>query len=548
MQGKGNLMIQIIVFILIFLISIPALSPLLQKGFFVTHDIVFLARISAAANSLSDGQFPLRWVSDFRYGEPLFNYYAPLPYYLGAFVHFLGFDFITTTKIILIFVTFLSGFFMFMLAREFWGVPGGILSAILYLYAPYRGVDLYVRGAFSEIFSFVFLPLIFWGYYLFFKTKKYTYALFGALFLALLILTHNISSFIFFPFFLIYIMYYSLSLTKKQVFMIIASLVLAFGLSSSYWIPAYFEKELVQSQKTILSLDFFVNQFVKPIDFIKPNQTLSITHYVGVLPLIILILVILTIFFRVKKKTTKVIILFILLFLFSLFMQTIYSLQIWLIFSPLQFVQFPWRFSLLSIFFLSLVCGSIFLFLERRKLWKKTTILGVLILITIYYQYPYFRPNSWDVDANDKKMILLEDAYLPKEYLPVGVKENPKIEIKTPVDADTLQALEFNDLIKKSNSYTFIIKTDKKEQVLIPIYYFPGWQAYINGEQKSINRQSKTGLVLIPLDPGEHQVKLILGNTRIRTISNFTSLISFFILVALLYYYFKRTTYRAGKS
>ncbi len=55
----------------------------------------------------------------------------------------------------------LSAIFMYLLAKEIFGEIGGIISSVAYIFAPYHSVDIYVRGAFPEFWSFVFLPLIF---------------------------------------------------------------------------------------------------------------------------------------------------------------------------------------------------------------------------------------------------------------------------------------------------------------------------------------------------------------------------------------------------
>lgn len=524
--------------ILILLLALPTLLPFFQKGFFWTQDIIFLSRIYAAFQALADGQFPLRWVSVFRYGEPLFNYYAPLPYYLGAIIHSLGFDYITTAKVLFITITFLSAFFMFLLTKESWGILGGIASALLYLFAPYRAVDLYIRGAFSEIFALMLFPLTLLCYLQFTQAKQSTSFLLATLSLAALILAHNIMALIFFPFFTLYL-FYQLVLKSNQTpkFHVLASVGLALGLAASYWIPALLEQDLVQTKRTVLSLDNFVNQFVKFEEFIKPSwDGFIITHELGYTGIILGMLTIITSLYFLKRQRKQATFIFLLLlsFSFSIFLQTNLSLQLWLVLPLIEFVQFPWRVSAISMFLLSFLGGGFFWFLKKYT-HLSTVSLALVIFLTIFSQSHYFRTQNPRPTATDKDLIILEDAYLPKEYMPRGVKENPPQPIKEPVDAHTLALLEIQNLKQRSTSYSFDLNTNKEQEILVPIYYFPKWEATSEEGQIEVKKQPKTGLILIPVKPGEQHISLKLKDTTTRQISN---LISFLSLLLLIFFSF----------
>ncbi|MBI2034661.1 MAG: hypothetical protein HYT11_02915, partial [Candidatus Levybacteria bacterium] len=84
----------------ILLLSFFSIRPLLVSGFFPMHDDTQVARVYEMWKALRDGMFPVRWVPDlgYGYGYPIFNFYAPLAYYAGAFFIFLGVDALTATK------------------------------------------------------------------------------------------------------------------------------------------------------------------------------------------------------------------------------------------------------------------------------------------------------------------------------------------------------------------------------------------------------------------------------------------------------------------
>ncbi|HSA83405.1 MAG TPA: hypothetical protein VLF20_00780, partial [Patescibacteria group bacterium] len=68
-------------------LSYWAVAPFFLPGFFPMHDDTQVARVFEMHKALIDGQFPVRWVADlgYHYGYPIFNFYAPLAYYIGAF-------------------------------------------------------------------------------------------------------------------------------------------------------------------------------------------------------------------------------------------------------------------------------------------------------------------------------------------------------------------------------------------------------------------------------------------------------------------------------
>ncbi|MEK7166016.1 MAG: hypothetical protein AAB874_04390, partial [Patescibacteria group bacterium] len=165
---------KILPLIIVLIISVPVVYPLSRPGFFPMHDDTQPTRVAQMAKAIADGQFPVRWVSDlgYGYGYPLFNFYAPLPYYVGAAAHLLGMNLISATKLMFGIGMLLAPITMYLLAASWWGKRGGLLSAILYTYTPYHAVEVYVRGSVGELWAYGFLPLVILGI---FEGRKKTF-------------------------------------------------------------------------------------------------------------------------------------------------------------------------------------------------------------------------------------------------------------------------------------------------------------------------------------------------------------------------------------
>jgi hypothetical protein len=113
------------------------------------------------------GEFYPRWAPNFYhgYGYPIFNYYAPLTYYLGLPVELLPrLDAVDGVKTVFILGLLAAGFGMYGFVRDNWGRPAGYVAAAIYVYAPYvQYVDPIARGVLAESFSLGLFPLALWA-------------------------------------------------------------------------------------------------------------------------------------------------------------------------------------------------------------------------------------------------------------------------------------------------------------------------------------------------------------------------------------------------
>jgi len=90
--------------IIIFLLAFWVAWPLLRSGFIPTHDGEYhLIRFWQFDKNIRLGDFFPRWAPDLNagFGSPLFNFFYPLPNYLGEFWYLLGFSFISSLKLVL---------------------------------------------------------------------------------------------------------------------------------------------------------------------------------------------------------------------------------------------------------------------------------------------------------------------------------------------------------------------------------------------------------------------------------------------------------------
>jgi uncharacterized membrane protein len=339
--------------LVILVLALPTFSLMVRTGIFTMHD-PHIFRIKEFADCIADGNFPCRWAADSGkgYGEPLFNFYAQFPYWLTEIVHFTGLSLLDSAKVIYSLSLVLSGLTMFLLARKYWGITGGLVSAVLYLYAPYRAVDVWVRGALPEALAYILYPLLIYFLDAFFDKRQNKYLLGFALILALLVTTHNLSFAMFAPFLGLYWLFKCLKSRSFGSFWgLLSAGIMAFALSAYYLLPVIVENHLVTLSSTVTGYydfhihfttlnELFISRFwgYGASLWMKKFLSVSIGQLHWILPLL---LVIISVF---RRKVRSEFVIFCLLGVGALFMTHGKSSLIWNLVPVMKYIQFPWRF------------------------------------------------------------------------------------------------------------------------------------------------------------------------------------------------------------
>ena len=178
---------------------VPALAPLAAAGVPATHDgYLHIQRLVVLAQMARDGTPFSRWVPDlaYGYGQPLFNYYAPLAYGPALLAHVAGLDVAASFELATAGWLIGSAFAMYVLGRALFGPMAALTAALVYAYLPYQLVDVYVRGALAETAAFTWLPLVAWCLLMARLDGRARWSAGLAVCVAGLILTHNITAFI----------------------------------------------------------------------------------------------------------------------------------------------------------------------------------------------------------------------------------------------------------------------------------------------------------------------------------------------------------------
>lgn len=562
----------------ILLLSYWSIQPLFQPGFFAFHDDTQVQRVFAMDKSLSDGMFPVRWVSDFGfgYGYPLFTFYAPFAYYVGALFTTIGFDALLATKLMIGLGMLVSGVSMYLLARVFWGRLGGIISALLYVYAPYHALNLYVRGAVSELWAYGLIPLVFLGVYKTYsaialqtksgfnqKKKFWLWTCVTALSYACVIASHNLTTMMVTPFLLLSAILLFISIPKKNYRHFIAmlsGLLIGILLASFYWVPAIFEMGYTNVNSVVGGGSDYKDHFVclaqlwdSPWAFggSAPGCALDgLSFRLGKIHILLAILAVIPFVGRLKaaKKVSFTILFGIFGALSALFLLLDYSKVLWDLFPQMAYFQFPWRFLVLASFFLSFLGGAIFLlFSSTIRMFGAFILVIAIIFLNTKLFVPGERVSYYAFHYTNKQFLNWETSKLSYEYmppdfaLPKSKKELPK-QLVTSVDKTT----KINAVTAKTQSLQVFVTASKSTTLEFAIAYFPGWKMYIDNVQVPYTRYHQGLKLKVPA--GKHIVHVVYKQTPIEIIANTLSLTGVIImLVGIMAFRKEKTTIAKNK-
>lgn len=495
--------------ICIILLSIPALVPFFNQGFFVTDDAEWvIIRLSAFYASLSDGQFPVRFLGrlNFGYGYPVAEFLYPGVMYAGSILHIIKFGFVNSVKILMIISLIGSAFFTYLWLSKLFTRSASILGSLVSLYLPYHLYDTYTRGSVGELFALMWVSFILWMI----ELRNIVLISIG---IFMLILAHNTLALLFLPVVFIYAYIRKIMPLRDVIF----SVLFGIGLSAFFIIPIIFELQYTVFSQTSVS---------NPLEYFAD---VSLIGYVSFIVLLVSVLV----FWKKKNiEIKKVIVLFVFLSIVTIFLSMPISSLFWQLI-PANFIQFPFR--LLSYLIITIAFLAAFI-VSSLKGKIHYVAAGIIFAVLAYSANPYSAPKEF-IDK-DEGYYYTNDATttVQDEYMPKWVEEKSFQRPKNKVEVISGKA-EIRD-IKETNTY-IAFKTENTEDTVVQIntIYWPGWTAKINGEDEEIAYSNPKGVMTINLPQGNNNVELTFRESSIRLIGNGISII---MLLLLMFYAIKQ--------
>lgn len=510
---------------LLIAVSVLVLFDLVKPGTPATHDGPdHVARIANFYLSLSEGNIVPRWAANLNwgYGHPILMFLYPAPSYLASLFHAVGFSFVDSTKLVFAGAYLASVIAFYLWASRQWNKEAGFVGALLYGFAPYRFVDLYVRGALGEHVAFVFPPLIFLGLLELARGKNKWARILLIISTSALILSHNAISMMVLPVVFLYGTYVWFFESKKRTGFIIESLIslaLGFVLSAFFWIPALFEGKY--TLRNIVTKGEFTDRFVPVWQFfVMPwsyGGSTQLTKEVGVLHWIGVVGAFFYAWIVKDKKYRWFTLSFFGVFIATLACMTSTTAIFWNRIMILQNFQFPWRFLTVTVLVSSML-GSVFV--SRVKARYMTLICIVVLLGSLFLTRHMWHARGYLPNTDEYYSGIYNSTTDTGESSPIWSVRF--MEHRAPNPAGVIEGVARITPVKRSSTrHTYMIESEQKTRIVEHTLYFPGWRVLVDGKPVDIEFQDPTyrGLMTYWVESGTHEVLVEFGDTKLRFIS-----------------------------
>lgn len=538
---------EIINYILIIIASIIISIPLANKSLNIYRDdgIQHICRIIGTEQTLADKQFLPMIMSNLcnNFGYSWNIFYSPLTAYMSVVLRIFNFSYVNCLKLCMFVIVLLSGLTMYKLTlRITKNKKLATLASIIYILAPYRITDMYIRTALAELASFIFIPIVFEGLYIILNEEKKSYKL--ALGAAGLILTHQVIAMYTAIICFAYLIVFFKKLKSKTVLKNIGvNLSFCLLMTSFYWVgllqhyfstsyevfvPGRMEREEV--------LIFYKAKFSQL--FITSSEQTMI-YAIGLLSVIGLVLT--PIAYKKVPEEYKKTYMFFLITGIVLIGMTLKIFPFEKLPQALTILQFTFRLFTFTSFFFAFVVATNFAILIKNF---KTLDIVVLLTISILLLVPYKSKLDFNLKDNEERLIngvritentgRVHAGMASMEYLPTKAFKNLKYIANRKDEVIVLDNDEavISDYTKQASNMNCKISNINKETTIeLPYIYYLGYRVYANGQEIKYT-ESDNGFIQINIAK-DSQIKVKYLGTNEMLISYAVSIISFATIIVL---------------
>ena len=558
---------KIIDYIIILVFSLIVSIPLASKDLNVYTDdgIQHIARLMGTYQTIAEGEFPPVIMSNFcnGFGYSWNIFYSPLTAYIPMIFSIFTNSFELILKLFILLCSFLTGIAMYEFTKRVTkNRYAGLLASAIYIFAPYRLTDMYMRVAIAELASFIFLPILFHGLYNIFNCeeksiKKSLLLTFGAVGL---ILTHITIAMYAAIFSFIYLIINIKKLKDKKIIkMLVINICLILLLTSFYLLPLLEHKmatdyEVFRPGRMERTEELIRNK-VDVIDLIKTNDYELILE-IGLVTLIGLVFTLLT-YNKIDKKYNK-------LYWFSL-ITGICCIIISLRFFPfeklpaiLKMIQFTFRLLEFSSFFLAFVVSVNYSLIIKNFKLKDVFVLSLLVIVLVVplkknlnYEKEWTEERLWPAVSVTQNTGRVHAGCATFEYLTSKAFNNLDYIVNR---ENKVYVIEGNANISEENkngtNFKFKVSNVSENAVLeLPYIYYLGYQVEIEDDNGNIQKidtfESNNGFVSIKIPDNTVSVRVNYTGTVLMKITYIISGITF--LGILVYLVFKTYSNRNKK-
>jgi hypothetical protein len=513
--------------------ALAVLAPFFFLGVPSGHDLEFhLNSWMEVVAQWRQGIWYPHWaaLAHYGYGEARFIFYPPTSWLLGALLgSMLPWKYVAGAYVWV--VLCISGYSMFLLAREWLSRNQAIAAAVFYIVSPYTIVLIYWRSAFAELLAGALIPVL--ALVIFRASgKSLALALPLSLVIAAVWLTNVPSA--------VMVNYSAVMLLLAIAFFRRSPGVLAGGaagivlgtlLASFYLFPAYYEQRWVDVGEALSEgyrpQDNFLFVATADLSHMQFNHFISV---VAVGEIIALVIAGSILFWQIKNKFPEFTVLAIWGGVLSLVMFSVSSI-FWHL-PELRFMQFPWRW---------LLCLNVPLAIFIGKAWRSwipRVIFYLLLLGAIYYASGKAAPPWWEQASDIADMLHSQTRGAGYE----GADEY------APASADSSQLKpDAPNVLYEGNGTAQIrvtqwaaerkviqVTAGQPGKLTLHLFDYPAWRVNLDNKV-ALAKDGNGGQMQVPIPAGNSDIRIQFGSTWDRRAGEIVTLLTaaFIALLAL---------------
>ncbi len=555
-------------YLVVLVICLLAIWPFISRAGLpaATDAELHVFRLAELSRLVRGGEIYPRWAPNFYYGYgyPIFNYYAPLAYYLALPFELLpGLGPVTAVKVIFILGLLAAGTGLYGFMRDIWGRPAALVAAAAFVYAPYiQFVDPHARGDLAESLSFGLFAWALWALNRLRLRSSAGYWLASIVLTAALILSHNLMALVFFGLLFAWALWQLMFGTtstsegdnirreRLAIFGRLAlALVLAAALAAFFWLTVALEQNAVNLSNLVGGGSHFDfrNHFLSLKGLLSPPVLLdwgaTAPHFIlslGVIQWAMAGLgLALLLARRVPHRGQAA------FFAFSLavlvFLMSPISEPIWTAVPLLPYLQFPWRLLGPTAAVLGIVAGYGMAGLQASLPGRLARLApAVVVALILLLALPATQVPPWPADFGPTtELRVLEEELAGRwlgttstaDFVPVTVEVLPRpapslvedFRTGRPLDRVNRATLPSGTTVESTNlsplHFRYYSHSEKDYLLRLFLFDFPGWRVRVDGRpvEKELGRPE--GFLVVPVPAGDHIVDVNFEGTVARLAS-----------------------------
>lgn len=533
------------------ILALVGMGPLFVPGYWKTHDGHHqVIRLMHFHRGLADGQFPVRWAGSALcgYGYPLFVFTYRLPFWLAEAWYLLSGSLTGSIKATVVGTFLASGLTMYWFAHLLTASRvAACTAAILYLWAPYRFLDVYVRGALGEAVAFTFVPLLYGCLYRMAHdtARRRRWSIGAAIAAACLVLSHMMIV----ALFAIPVALWWVHLWREaddQPRFVGASLhagAVALSLTAYYWLPAALEKSYTQFAGRLG--DYYADHFLEFSQLVRSpwgfgfdqvgarfdemSFELGAAQWVVVLASATLLAALA--WRRRERDTQRLLAVLLATFAASVYFALPQGGWLYEVLRHAVVVDLPWKWLSVSVFCIATLVAVVLTQLRERPRLQ-ASVAALLVALALYGNRDHVRVGGRDGSPDVAYWTNQSTSNDYGEYTPVGFDPDT-----CSADAPTFVLLsgagDTELLDRRSNAVEFIADVTSPVAVIAAkTLWYPGWRAQIDGSPAPLGRDG--GRITVRVSRGHHVIELSFGETGSRRVADAASLAAMLYVVVAL--------------